>query len=77
MPRAGFSPRRVAPVGVATGEHAANRVIFKQLFQADAIRFCQLDAARLTRLCTVIITSSAILESGSVRHDLVLPEMRP
>jgi L-fuconate dehydratase len=39
--------RAVAPIGVATGEHCHNRVIFKQLFQAEAIRFCQLDAARL------------------------------
>ena len=39
--------RAVAPIGVATGEHCHNRVIFKQLFQADAISFCQLDAARL------------------------------
>ncbi len=39
--------RGVAPIGVATGEHCHNRVIFKQLFQADAIRFCQLDPARL------------------------------
>ncbi|HMM43647.1 MAG TPA: enolase C-terminal domain-like protein, partial [Thermomicrobiales bacterium] len=39
--------RAVAPVGVATGEHCQNRVMFKQLMQADAIAFCQLDAARL------------------------------
>ena len=37
----------VAPVGVATGEHGMNRVLFKQMFQAGAIDFCQLDAARL------------------------------
>jgi L-fuconate dehydratase len=37
----------VAPVGVATGEHAANRVIFKQLLQASAISFCQIDSCRL------------------------------
>ncbi|GAA1657868.1 L-fuconate dehydratase [Kribbella alba] len=37
----------VAPIGVATGEHGMNRVLFKQLFQAGAIDFCQLDAARL------------------------------
>jgi L-fuconate dehydratase len=37
----------VAPVGVATGEHCQNRVIFKQLMQADAIQFCQIDSARL------------------------------
>jgi L-alanine-DL-glutamate epimerase-like enolase superfamily enzyme len=37
----------VAPIGVATGEHGMNRVLFKQLFQAGAIDYCQLDAARL------------------------------
>jgi L-fuconate dehydratase len=39
--------RAVHPVGVATGEHAANRVIFKQLMQAEAIDFCQFDNCRL------------------------------
>jgi L-fuconate dehydratase len=39
--------RAVAPIGVATGEQCQNRVIFKQLMQADAIRFCQIDACRL------------------------------
>ncbi|HUG83383.1 MAG TPA: enolase C-terminal domain-like protein [Euzebya sp.] len=34
-------------IGVATGEHCHNRVMFKQLFQAGAIRFCQLDPCRL------------------------------
>jgi L-fuconate dehydratase len=37
----------VAPIGVATGEHCANRVIFKQLLQAKAISFCQIDSCRL------------------------------
>ena len=39
--------RAIAPIGVATGEHGMNRVLFKQLFQAEAIDFCQLDSARL------------------------------
>ena len=39
--------RAVAPVRVATGEHVQNRIIFKQLLQADAIGFCQVDACRL------------------------------
>ena len=34
-------------IGVATGEHCQNRIIFKQLMQADAIQFCQVDACRL------------------------------
>ena len=37
----------VKPVGVATGEHAQNRIIFKQLLQAEAIDFCQIDSCRL------------------------------
>ena len=39
--------RAVAPVRVATGEHCHNRVMFKQLLQADAIGFCQIDSCRL------------------------------
>jgi L-fuconate dehydratase len=39
--------KAVAPIGVATGEHCQNRIIFKQLMQAGAIRFCQIDACRL------------------------------
>ena len=39
--------RALAPLKVATGEHAHNRVMFKQLLQADAIGICQVDACRL------------------------------
>ncbi|MGY0055879.1 enolase C-terminal domain-like protein [Streptomyces sp. LZ34] len=39
--------RAVAPVKVAAGEHAANRVIFKQLLQAQALDILQLDACRV------------------------------
>ncbi|MFC9065864.1 L-fuconate dehydratase [Streptomyces harbinensis] len=46
--------RAVAPIGVATGEHGMNRVLFKQLFQAEAIDYCQLDAARLASVNEVI-----------------------
>ncbi len=34
-------------IGVATGEHCQNRVMFKQLLQARAIAFCQIDSCRL------------------------------
>jgi L-fuconate dehydratase len=37
----------VAPIGIATGEQCQNRVIFKQLMQLEAIRFCQIDSCRL------------------------------
>jgi L-fuconate dehydratase len=46
--------RAVAPTGVATGEHGMNRVLFKQLMQADAINFCQIDACRLGGVNEVI-----------------------
>lgn len=39
--------RAVHPIAVATGEHCANRVLFKQLLQAGAIQFCQIDSCRL------------------------------
>jgi L-fuconate dehydratase len=39
--------REISPIRVATGEHVQNRVIFKQLLQAEAIDVCQIDACRL------------------------------
>ncbi|WP_329050558.1 fuconate dehydratase [Amycolatopsis sp. NBC_01488] len=39
--------KALAPIRVATGEHVQNRVIFKQLLQANAISVLQLDAARV------------------------------
>lgn len=39
--------RAVAPIRVATGEHAHNRVMFKQLLQAEAIDVVQFDCCRL------------------------------
>jgi len=45
----GFAAIRqaVRPVPVATGEHVANRVMFKQLLQARAIDIMQIDACRV------------------------------
>jgi L-fuconate dehydratase len=37
----------VVPVKIATGEHVANRVIFKQLMQAGALDYLNLDASRV------------------------------
>jgi L-fuconate dehydratase len=39
--------REVSPVRIATGEHCHNRVMFKQLMQAEAIDVCQIDSCRL------------------------------
>jgi L-fuconate dehydratase len=46
--------RGVAPIGVATGEHCANRVMFKQLLQAEAIDYLQIDACRIGGLNEVL-----------------------
>jgi L-fuconate dehydratase len=39
--------RAACGVPIATGEHAANRVMFKQFLQADAVDVVQIDAARV------------------------------
>jgi len=46
--------RAVAPIGVATGEHCQNRVMFKQFLQAGALSFCQIDSCRLGGVNEVI-----------------------
>lgn len=39
--------RGISPVKVATGEHVQNRVVFKQLLQAEALDVLQIDAVRV------------------------------
>ena len=39
--------RSISPTRIAAGEHVPNRVVFKQLLQADALHFVQADAVRL------------------------------
>ncbi|HEY4014554.1 MAG TPA: L-fuconate dehydratase [Polyangiaceae bacterium] len=48
--------RAVEPlgIGVATGEHCQNRVVFKQLLAAKAISFCQIDFCRLAGVNEVV-----------------------
>ncbi len=45
----------IHPMGVATGEHCHNRVMFKQFFQAKALDFCQIDSCRLGGVNEVLI----------------------
>ncbi len=44
----------IRPIRVATGEQASNRIIFKQLLQADAVGVVQLDNCRLGSLNEVL-----------------------
>lgn len=56
--------RAVAPIGVATGEHGHNRVMFKQLLQARAIAFCQIDSCRLGGVNEVLSVLLMAAKSG-------------
>jgi len=46
--------REVSPIRVATGEHVMNRIAFKQLFQAEAVDVCQIDACRVAGVNEVL-----------------------
>ena len=57
-------------IGVATGEHAHNRMVFKQLLQAEAIDVCQIDSCRLAGVSEVI---SVLLMSAKYAFPFTLP----
>ncbi|NBC05396.1 MAG: fuconate dehydratase, partial [Bacteroidetes bacterium] len=39
--------KEIRPIKIATGEHCQNRIVFKQLMQAEAIDICQIDSCRV------------------------------
>ena len=55
-------------IGVATGEHAHNRMVFKQLLQAEAIDVCQIDSCRLAGVSEVL---SVLLMAAKYAASLV------
>ena len=46
----------IHPIGVATGEHCQNRILVKQLLQAEAVDFLQIDGCRLGGVNEVVAT---------------------
>jgi L-galactonate dehydratase len=60
-------------VGVATGEQCQNRVIWKQLFQANAIDVAQVDACRLGGVNEVL---SVLLMACKFAHNLHVTDIR-
>lgn len=42
-------------IGVATGEHCHNRVMFKQFLQSGGMQFCQIDACRMGGVNEVLL----------------------
>src|SRR5262249_31653860 len=59
----------IRPIAVATGEHCQNRIVFKQLLEANAIGFCQIDSCRLGGVNEVI----AVLLMAAKRGIPVCP----
>lgn len=54
-------------VGVATGEMCQNRVVFKQLLQAEAIDVCQIDACRMggvNEVLAVLLMAKKLVPPG-------------
>ena len=56
-------------IGVAAGEQVPSPVIFKQLLQSQAIRFCQIDATRLAGVNDVL----AVILLAAKHQTLVSP----
>lgn len=56
-------------VGVATGEVAQNKIIFKQLLQEDAIEFCQIDSCRIAGPSEIF----SVLLMAAVKNIKVCP----
>jgi len=59
-------------VGVATGEQCQNRIIWKQLFQAEAIDFAQIDACRLGGVNEVLSVLLMACKSGFFMISLTI-----
>ena len=55
-------------IGVATGEHCQNRVIFKQLLQSKAFNYCQTDACRIGGINELIAVYLMAAKFGG-KHD--------
>lgn len=57
-------------IGVATGEHCANRILFKQFMQSVGMQFCNLDACRLGGVneCLAVMLLAAKFEIPICPH---------
>jgi L-fuconate dehydratase len=64
--------RAVAPIPVATGEHMANRVMFKQFLQADALSVLQIDATRVAGVMKISRYSCSRQSSVCARMQAAL-----
>lgn len=60
-------------ISVATGEMCANRVMFKQFMQADAMQICQIDSCRLGGVNEILaVYLMAAKRNGTVIYALII-----
>ena len=63
-------------IGVATGEHCQNRVMFKQFLQASALQYCQIDSCRVgsvNELLSIILMAKKF--DGESEVSFLFPTM--
>ena len=53
-------------IGVASGEHCQNRVIFKQFLQLKGLQFCQIDSCRMGGLNEVLAVLLMAAKFGGI-----------
>ncbi|XP_010636997.1 mitochondrial enolase superfamily member 1 isoform X3 [Fukomys damarensis] len=58
-------------IGVATGEQCHNRVIFKQLLQANAVQFLQIDSCRLGSVNEILSVLLMAKKFGRIFNDFL------
>lgn len=56
--------REIQPLRIATGEHVANRVGFKNLIQAGAVHFVQPDCTRLAGISEFLVVALLARQAG-------------
>lgn len=56
--------KAIAPIGVATGEVCQNKVMFRQLLEAKAIKFCQIDSCRVAGPSEILAILLMAAKSG-------------
>ena len=59
-------------IGVASGEHCQNRVIFKQFLQLKELKFCQIDSCRMGGLNEVLAILLMAAKFGGIPAVILL-----
>ena len=63
-------------IGVATGEHCQNRVLFKQFLQTKGLQFCQIDSCRMGGLNEVLAVLLMAAKFGGMNCRLLFSSLQ-